>query len=34
MRSLSKVSYTGDKARTQQGGGTGIGLFIAKNIVE
>ena len=26
--------YTGDKARTHQEGGTGLGLFIAKNIVE
>lgn len=26
--------YTGDRARTQQEGGTGLGLFIAKNIVE
>jgi two-component system, OmpR family, sensor histidine kinase VanS len=26
--------FTGDKARTHQGGGTGLGLFIAKNIVE
>ncbi len=26
--------YTGDKARTQRDEGTGIGLFIAKNIVE
>ncbi|RKN63003.1 sensor histidine kinase [Paenibacillus ginsengarvi] len=26
--------FTGDKARTQQGGSTGLGLFIAKNIVE
>ncbi|GIQ69666.1 vancomycin resistance histidine kinase VanS [Xylanibacillus composti] len=26
--------YTGDKARTQRDGGSGIGLFIAKNIVE
>ncbi len=26
--------YTGDKARTEQRGGTGLGLFIAKNIVE
>lgn len=26
--------YTGDRARTQQGGSTGLGLFIAKNIVE
>ncbi|WP_090999184.1 HAMP domain-containing sensor histidine kinase [Paenibacillus sp. OK003] len=26
--------YTGDRARTPQEGGTGLGLFIAKNIVE
>ena len=26
--------YTGDKARTENRGGTGLGLFIAKNIVE
>lgn len=26
--------YTGDKARTERGGSTGIGLFIAKHIVE
>ncbi len=26
--------YTGDKARTEQKGGTGLGLFIAKNIIE
>lgn len=26
--------YTGDQARTYQGGGTGLGLFIAKNIIE
>lgn len=26
--------YTSDRARTQQEGGTGLGLFIAKNIVE
>jgi two-component system, OmpR family, sensor histidine kinase VanS len=28
------VFYTGDKARAHQEGGTGLGLFIAKNIVE
>ncbi|WP_372629849.1 sensor histidine kinase [Cohnella sp.] len=28
------IFYTGDKARTYQEGGTGLGLFIAKNIVE
>ncbi|ASA24782.1 HAMP domain-containing sensor histidine kinase [Paenibacillus donghaensis] len=26
--------YTGDRARSQQEGGTGLGLFIARNIVE
>jgi two-component system, OmpR family, sensor histidine kinase VanS len=26
--------YTGDKARTHQDDSTGLGLFIAKNIVE
>lgn len=26
--------YTGDKARTYHEGGTGLGLFIAQNIVE
>jgi two-component system, OmpR family, sensor histidine kinase VanS len=31
---LFDMFYTGDKARAHQGGGTGIGLFIAKNIVE
>ncbi|MEH7331802.1 HAMP domain-containing sensor histidine kinase [Neobacillus drentensis] len=31
---LFDMFYTGDKSRTHQGGGTGIGLFIAKNIVE
>lgn len=31
---LFEMFYTGDKARVQQGGGTGLGLFIAKNIVE
>ncbi|PEK96280.1 sensor histidine kinase [Bacillus mycoides] len=31
---LFDVFYTGDKARTEQKGGTGLGLFIAKNIVE
>ncbi|QAY66498.1 HAMP domain-containing sensor histidine kinase [Paenibacillus protaetiae] len=31
---LFDMFYTGDKARTQQNGSTGLGLFIAKNIVE
>ncbi|UFU00180.1 HAMP domain-containing histidine kinase [Radiobacillus kanasensis] len=31
---LFDMFYTSDKARTNPGGGTGIGLFIAKNIVE
>lgn len=31
---LFDMFYTGDKARTQQEGSTGLGLFIAKNIVE
>ena len=31
---LFDMFYTGDKARTEQKGGTGLGLFIAKNIVE
>lgn len=31
---LFDMFYTGDKARTHQEGGTGLGLFIAKNIVE
>lgn len=31
---LFDMFYRGDKARTHQGGGTGLGLFIAKNIVE
>lgn len=31
---LFDMFYTGDKARTQQGESTGLGLFIAKNIVE
>ncbi|EJR35224.1 MULTISPECIES: HAMP domain-containing sensor histidine kinase [Bacillus] len=31
---LFDMLYTGDKARTGQQGGTGLGLFIAKNIVE
>jgi signal transduction histidine kinase len=26
--------YTGDQARTHRSGSTGLGLFIAKNIVE
>jgi two-component system, OmpR family, sensor histidine kinase VanS len=31
---LFDMFYTGDKARTHQEDGTGLGLFIAKNIVE
>lgn len=31
---IFEMLYTGDKARTQKEGGSGIGLFIAKNIVE
>lgn len=31
---LFDMFYTGDKARTHQEGSTGLGLFIAKNIVE
>ncbi|MCM3746449.1 HAMP domain-containing histidine kinase [Paenibacillus pasadenensis] len=31
---LFEMFYTGDKARQSETGGTGIGLFIAKNIVE
>ncbi|WP_459500547.1 sensor histidine kinase [Bacillus sp. C1] len=31
---LFDMFYTGDKARTEQQGSTGLGLFIAKNIVE
>ncbi|NGZ76506.1 sensor histidine kinase [Saccharibacillus alkalitolerans] len=31
---LFEMFYTGDRARTQQSGSTGLGLFIAKNIVE
>ncbi|MDR6549963.1 HAMP domain-containing sensor histidine kinase [Paenibacillus qinlingensis] len=31
---LFEMFYTGDQARTHQGGSTGLGLFIAKNIVE
>lgn len=31
---LFDMLYTGDKARTVQQGGTGLGLFIAKNIIE
>ncbi|MED0962245.1 HAMP domain-containing sensor histidine kinase [Bacillus paramycoides] len=31
---LFDMLYTGDKARTEQKGSTGLGLFIAKNIVE
>ncbi|MNC20455.1 putative sensor histidine kinase TcrY [compost metagenome] len=31
---LFDMFFTGDKARTHQGGSTGLGLFIAKNIVE
>lgn len=31
---LFNIFYTGNKARTQQQDSTGLGLFIAKNIVE
>ncbi|MCQ6566944.1 ATP-binding protein [Bacillus mycoides] len=31
---LFDMFYTGDKARSEQKGGTGLGLFIAKNIIE
>ncbi|WP_078381905.1 sensor histidine kinase [Sutcliffiella halmapala] len=31
---LFDIFFTGDQARTHQEGGTGLGLFIAKNIVE
>lgn len=31
---LFNMFYSGDRARTQQDGGTGLGLYIAKNIVE
>ncbi|MDH4424201.1 MULTISPECIES: HAMP domain-containing sensor histidine kinase [Bacillus] len=31
---LFDMFYTGDKARTENRGGTGLGLFIAKNIIE
>lgn len=31
---LFEMFYTGDQARSHQGGSTGLGLFIAKNIVE
>lgn len=31
---LFEMFYTGDRARVQQSGSTGLGLFIAKNIVE
>ncbi|ATO51826.1 HAMP domain-containing sensor histidine kinase [Brevibacillus laterosporus] len=31
---IFEMFYTGDQARTHQGGSTGLGLFIAKNIVE
>ncbi|MCR8642881.1 HAMP domain-containing histidine kinase [Paenibacillus sp. N1-5-1-14] len=31
---LFEMFYTGDQARTQQSGSSGLGLFIAKNIVE
>lgn len=34
MPYLFDMFYKGDKARTQLGGSTGLGLFIAKNIVE
>ncbi|HLU22414.1 MAG TPA: HAMP domain-containing sensor histidine kinase [Bacillaceae bacterium] len=31
---LFDMFFTGDKSRTQQGNSTGLGLFIAKNIIE
>ncbi|HDX9588354.1 TPA: HAMP domain-containing histidine kinase [Bacillus pseudomycoides] len=31
---LFDMFYTGDKARSEERGGTGLGLFIAKNIIE
>ncbi|CAM4495321.1 MAG: HAMP domain-containing sensor histidine kinase [Paenibacillus macerans] len=31
---LFEMFFTGDRARTHQGGSTGLGLFIAKNIIE
>lgn len=31
---IFEMFFTGDKARAHQGGGTGLGLFIVKNIVE
>ncbi|MED4953461.1 HAMP domain-containing sensor histidine kinase [Paenibacillus sp. FSL R5-0527] len=31
---LFDMFFTGDRARTYQGGSTGLGLFIAKNIIE
>ncbi|WP_062107409.1 sensor histidine kinase [Bacillus niameyensis] len=31
---LFEMFYSGDQARTYQDGGTGLGLFIAKNIIE
>ncbi|MFB9329969.1 ATP-binding protein [Paenibacillus aurantiacus] len=31
---LFDMFYTGDRARSHQGGSTGLGLFIAKNIIE
>ncbi|AIG27013.1 sensor histidine kinase [Brevibacillus laterosporus] len=31
---IFEMFYTGDQARTHQGGSTGLGLFIAKNLVE
>jgi len=31
---LFEMFYTGDQARTHQGGRTGLGLFIAQNIVK
>ncbi|MFC5470669.1 ATP-binding protein [Cohnella suwonensis] len=34
LPNVFEMFYTGDTARTQKEGGTGLGLFIAKNIVE
>ncbi|MBO9609694.1 MAG: HAMP domain-containing histidine kinase [Paenibacillaceae bacterium] len=34
LQNVFEMFYRGDKARTQKEGGTGLGLYIAKNIVE